>query len=796
MPGKTVFISYSHDSDEHRDKVLALSERLRDDGLETRLDQYLNGTPEQGWPRWMLDQLDEADFVLVVCTPTYYRRFRGHEKPGRGKGVDWEGALITQEIYDARSRTVKFVPVTLAAGQERFIPEPLRGHTHYELTSEERYQALYRFLRGKAGVKPRRVGKPKPVSERIAEPLTFDSPPATATMIGVPHRNPFFTGRETLLSRLHNQLQKKGISALAQAAIHGLGGIGKTQTAIEYAHRFGNHYRFVLWAAAENETTLKAAYLSIARELGLIDEKADLEVAVSAKKAWLSREDGWLLIFDNADDPALVRNYLPSVRTGGKVLLTSRAKSFTKVGIREPFKVETLDPEDAVKFLVERTGNTDAEAAATLADELGCLPLALEQAAAYIETVGGGFAEYLARHRRQGVMLLEKGEPSTDYPKTVATTWTLSFAAVNEASLASSELLTAAAFMAPDSVPIEIFTLGGFELGDNLAEKLGDVDDPLGFWELLEPLERYSLVDRLSNDAFKLHRLTQEVIKDSLGEEGRRVWAGRVVRALSVAYPSPEFENWELCERLQPTARLVSELARIYQLESAEAGLLFNEAGLFARHRGDHASANLFCELSLEIYERVLGDEHSYTLTAKNNFAALLYYLGDLPGARKLHEQTLEVRKRVLGDEHPITLKSRNNLAADLRALGDLARARALDKQNLEIRERVLGDEHPDTLKSRNNLAETLRSLGDLAEARKLHERNLNIFESVYGVEHPETTVSASNLLQTILELNDTEAAAQLIDKLRWLLDRDEDSLPSAAQRDIRQKLLDLLGST
>ncbi|HSK80990.1 MAG TPA: SEFIR domain-containing protein [Thermoanaerobaculia bacterium] len=181
MAGKAVFISYSHDSDEHREKVLALAERLREDGLDARLDQYVNGTPKQGWPRWMLDQLDEADFVLTVCTETYYRRFRGHEEPGRGKGVDWEGALITQEIYDSRSRTVKFVPVMIAAGQERFIPEPLRGHTHYELTSEERYEALYVFLRGKAGVKPRPLGKGRPVSKRVARPLTFDPSPATAT---------------------------------------------------------------------------------------------------------------------------------------------------------------------------------------------------------------------------------------------------------------------------------------------------------------------------------------------------------------------------------------------------------------------------------------------------------------------------------------------------------------------------------------------------------------------------------------------------------------------------------------
>lgn len=833
MPGSTVFISYSHDSDEHREKVLGLAERLRDDGLDARLDQYVSGTPMEGWPRWMLNQLDEADFVLVVCTETYYRRFRGHEVPGRGKGVDWEGALITQKLYDDKSRTVKFVPVILAARQERFIPDPIRQHTHYELTSEEGYQALYTFLLGQAGVEPRPLGNIRPVSKRVAQPLTFDPTP---TMIGVPHRNPYFTGRETLLSRLHGQLQTKGISALAQAAVHGLGGIGKTQTAIEYAYRFGKKYRFVLWAAAEDETVLRAAYLSLARELGLVDAQADLETAVLAMKSWLSREDGWLLIFDNADDPALVRAYLPPTRTGGKVLLTSRAKSFVKVGIREPFRVETLVPEDAVKFLTERTGDTDTEAAAKLADELGYLPLALEQAAAYIETVGGGFAEYLARYRRQGVAMFEKSEPSTDYPKTVATTWTLSFAAVNEASPASAELLTAAAFLVPDSIPIEIFIRGGSKLGDLLAQALEGVDeDPLVFWELLEPLERYSLVQRLPDDSFKLHRLTQEVVKDSLGEEGRRCWAERVLRALNAAYPFIEFGNWKLCERLQPNARSAYGLTRTYKLDSAEVGRLFNQVGYFAWVRGDHASAKLFLEHSLGIYKRVLGSEHLYTLASRNNLALTLRDLGDLDAAKDLHEKTLEIRERVLGGDHPDTLMSRNNLALTLKALGDLDTAKNLHEKTLEIlervlggdhpstltsrnnlaetlrtlgdldsakklqekaleiQERVLGDEHPDTLASRNNLAETFRDLGDLDAARKLQEKTLEIIERVLGGEHPDTTLSTWNLLQTVRQLNDAETEVHLINKLRWLLDRSEDSIPSAVQRTIRQRLLDLL---
>ncbi|HXU33548.1 MAG TPA: SEFIR domain-containing protein [Thermoanaerobaculia bacterium] len=170
---KIVFISYSHDSTEHRRMVLRLSERLRADGLETRLDQYVNGTPVNGWARWMLDQLDEASRVVVVCTETYYRHFRGHELQQTGKGVDWEGARISQEIYDAGSRTKKFVPVLFDPSLAQFIPEPLRQYSHYVLTSEAGYQRLYDELMEQGGVEPHAIGAPKVKKRPRGKPLEF-----------------------------------------------------------------------------------------------------------------------------------------------------------------------------------------------------------------------------------------------------------------------------------------------------------------------------------------------------------------------------------------------------------------------------------------------------------------------------------------------------------------------------------------------------------------------------------------------------------------------------------------------
>ena len=180
-PGhRRVFISYSHDTPAHRDQVLALSERLRRDGIDTLLDRYIEGSPVQGWPRWMLDQLDAADSVLVVCTETYYRRFRGHAPPNAGKGVDWEGALITQELYDSRSRSLKFAPVFLSAPDPRWIPEPLRGLSHYPLVSAQDYQALYDFLLGQSAVLPGALGVPLRQARPQGRALEFDPARTTA----------------------------------------------------------------------------------------------------------------------------------------------------------------------------------------------------------------------------------------------------------------------------------------------------------------------------------------------------------------------------------------------------------------------------------------------------------------------------------------------------------------------------------------------------------------------------------------------------------------------------------------
>jgi hypothetical protein len=302
MSAKKVFISYSHDSDEHRERVLGLSERLRDDGIETLLDRYVNGSPPQGWPRWMLDQLDAADSVLVICTETYYRRFRGHEVPGKGKGADWEGALITQEIYDARSETLKFVPVLFAVDDEKFIPEPLRSGTYYTLTSEGSYQSLYDFLLEQAGVEPGVVGTLKPRARPKGKPLTFtEEPPMLAVKADISRIVKYapaeLIGRESetkLLNDAWAQVVRGETKRPHVLTFVALGGEGKTSLVAKWAadlafqdwHGCEAVFAWSFYSQGTREQLAASSDLFLKEALTFLGDDADKQFAASPAGAF------------------------------------------------------------------------------------------------------------------------------------------------------------------------------------------------------------------------------------------------------------------------------------------------------------------------------------------------------------------------------------------------------------------------------------------------------------------------------------------------------------------------------
>jgi len=432
MPDATkVFISYSHDSREHMDRVLALSDRLRREGVDCRIDQY-EQSPEEGWAQWCERQVERAEYVLVACTQTYLRRFKGEEEEGKGLGGTWEGHIITQELYNAQGKNTKFIPILFSKEDTPYVPLILQGATHYELGGPEGYEQLYRRLTRQPLTQMPALGSVKVMPARPTAKELQPLPQLKRKQDFLPpwnvpySRNPFFTGRDKVLEDLGAALEKRGTAALC-----GLGGIGKTQTAVEYAYRHRHDYRSVFWAKAEARDTLLSDFVSIAALLNLPESTAkEQEAAVGAIKRWLETNRGWLLVLDNADDLAMARDLMPHDRQG-HILLTTRAQATS--AIAERAEIEKMTPEEGALFLLRRAGiilndqplsaasAADRELAEQISKELGGLPLALDQAGAFIEETPSSLAEYVELYASEGAKLRSERGELGDHPSVAVT---------------------------------------------------------------------------------------------------------------------------------------------------------------------------------------------------------------------------------------------------------------------------------------------------------------------------------------------------------------------------------------
>jgi tetratricopeptide (TPR) repeat protein len=699
----------------------------------------------------------------MICTETYYRRVMGEEKPGTGLGVRWEGQLIYQRISNAGMLNTKFIPVLLESGKFEHIPTPVQGVAHYFAQTEEGYEDLYRRLTNQPEHPKPALGEVRrlqpPAKLQPVEPKERKQDFFAAPLMNLPfERNPFFTGREKILKDLHSALTKNSATSLTQA-VSGLGGLGKTQTAIEYAYRHLQDYTYVFWVRADSQLALSTGFVEIARLLNLPEKGAQSpDDTVRAVNRWLENNSGWLLIFDNADAPELLKGFRPH-NAKGHVLLTSRAQVFDTLGIAKPIEIEAMQPEEALEFLFTRTGRDDnnaaeREAAAQISEELGYLPLALEQAGAFITAQKARFQDYLVSYRKRRLKLLKESGPVVgDYPESVATTWAINFQEVEKVSEAASDLLRASAFLSPDSIPLELITKGKSKLGPALSVALADVDDdPLTLNQVLEPLTRYSFI-RLDSDSqtYSIHRLVQEVLKDGMDVDTQRLWAERSICALNQAFPIVEFKNWPLCERLLPHAKAAAKLIEKWDITFAKAGRLLNQVAVYNSERGQYADAELLIKRSLAIREKLEADPLNMAVSL-NNLAVLFDSQGKYDESESLYKRSLAIYEKSLGPDHPKVALSLNNLAEFYREQCKYIEAEPLYKQSLAIKEKSFGLDHPDTAVSLNNLAMLYHEQGKTTEAEPLYKRSLAIFEKILGPDHPNVATTLNNLAELYRE--------------------------------------------
>jgi hypothetical protein len=525
----------------------------------------------------------------------------------------------------------------------------------------------------------------------------------------------FLAGREELLADLDAKLAGGDDAGPLIVALSGLGGAGKTSVALEYAHRHLAEVGLAWQFHAEDTAVLADEFGQLAAQLG-VREPLDARDPVDSVHGVLAAYPAeWLLVFDNATDRKAVERFLPPDGRA-RVLVTSRS-ALWRPG--RAVEVPVLAAEVAADYLVRLTDDADRRAALELAGELGGLPLALEQAGAYVQASGGSLARYLASFRKRRPELLARGE-AREYGKTVATTWSLAFTELQQSDPQAVGLLRLLAFCAPEPVPLHLLLQPRSGLADQLADEMAAIlrpllGDELAAGDAVAALRRYSLATLAGEGLVLVHRLLQAVTADQMPAGLADQWHQAAAALVEAAIPEDTDlpAAWPVCAVLLPHARAVLGLT--------SGGM--ERIALYLGHSGSYPAARDLVQLIADAYSEndAYGAEHPDTLTACAHLARWPGEAGDLAAARDQYATLLPVRERVLGPEHPDTLTTRHNLAGWSGEAGDAAGARDQHAALLPICERVLGSEHADTLNVRGNLAHWTGEAGHAAGARDQH---------------------------------------------------------------------------
>ena len=782
--------------------------QLTDAGYTVELDAW-DWAVGQNFMLAMSDALARCDRVLALFSPAYFERPRYTTE-------EWTAALV----HVPGTGQGRLVPVRVENMPAEDMPAVLRPLIFCDLVGLDAAEARRVLLEAVQG--PRRPdgepvfpGRGTPGGLRKLGGAGPRLPGSVPRVWNLPARNPGFTGRDGLLVAVRERLLA-GDKAVVQA-FQGMGGVGKTQLAIEYAYRFAGAYDLAWWVNAEQAGLIGDQFAALGAALGCVQAGAGVEAVRAAVLGELRERGRWLLVFDNAENPADITGWLPG--GGGHVLITSRERTWAEVAA--PVEVDVLARDESVALLQDRVAGLGAADADRLAAQLGDLPLAVAQAAGFMAETGMPAAQYLDLLRTQAGKLLDQAAPGSSYPRSLAAATRLTADRLDRDDPAAAQLASVCAFLAPEPIPEDLFTSAPGELPGELAARAAD---PLAWRQTLAHLARQSLA-RIDQRGLVMHRLTQAILRDRLTAEQAAATRACTEAILAAANPGDPANpvTWPRWAQLMPHL-LAADLAATgspglrwmacnacwYLLARGDTRTAHDLATDLRQHwrdrlgddhentratalylawalraMGRYAEARELDEDTLARCRRVLGEDHPNTLGSANNLAIDLRNLGEYQAARELDEDTLARRRRVLGEDHPDTLASASNLAVDLRNLGEYQAARELDEDTLARRRRVLGDDHPDTLSSANNLAVDLRDLGEYQAARELDEDTLARYRRVLGDDHPDTLASANNLAVDLRNLGEYQAARELDEdtlarRRRVLGDDHPDTLRSA----------------
>jgi tetratricopeptide (TPR) repeat protein len=717
---------------------------------------------DRAWAEWIAWELEEAGYTTLIQAWDFRPGMNFVTEMQKGAAESSRTLIVLSKQFlesgftqaewtsafskDPAGENGLLIPVRVAECEP---PGLLRARIYIDLVGMRAEEALRRRLLD--GVKQ---GRAKPATRPPIPTSAIQKPTLPAamrrTIQNLPFQpNPTFTGRDTDMEKLGKVLQNHGQAETTQIVVlHGLGGVGKTQLAVEYAWKHLGEYDAVFWMKADRPEALDTSLVALAQLLGL-PEVGEREQAVQIKAVldWLNNHERWLLIADNADTDAATKAVFKRLSPSliGHLLITSRISDWP-VNIQDLI-LDVLSPDDATRYLLDRVARKRHNAggdptARGLAQELGHLPLALEQAASFIVEMRWSYMKYQDQFRDARLEILSEGrEGGTHYPTSVAKTWSIT---LEELGPLARALLRIAAWFAPDAIPREIFSANKEVLLEVLTKETTISD--LAIEKALVELDRFSLV-RLTSKTVSVHRLLQAVEQDSLRKEECERWLDSAARLFNALAPrsSDNVSTWAVWLSLGPHAEALLEHIKRHVVDTLPIALMANQFGLFLYARGAYTQVEPLYQRSLTIREKALGPEHPDVAQSLNNLAVFYAAQGQYAQAEPICQRALAIREKALGLEHPDVAQSLNNLATLSADQGQYAQAAPLYKQALAVREKTLDPEHPDIAYSLNGLAVCYNSQGQYTKAETLYKQALAIREKV-GLEDPEVAASLDYL--------------------------------------------------
>ncbi|WP_158887084.1 FxSxx-COOH system tetratricopeptide repeat protein [Amycolatopsis anabasis] len=552
----------------------------------------------------------------------------------------------------------------------------------------------------------------------------------------IPLRNPDFVGREDLLERLRDRLQTPGTTAVLPEALHGMGGVGKSQTVVEYIYQHAGEYDVIWWIPAEHSAQIRSSFVELAKKIG-VSAAGSAETAVPAVLEALRKGEPfsrWLLVFDNADRPEAVSQFFPA--GSGHIVVTSRNSQWA--GVARTVEVDLFTREESKELLRRRGGEISDEDADQLASVLGDLPLAIEQAASWRAQTGMPTDEYVQLLEQNRTELLETGAPS-DYRLPVAAAWNVPLSRLRAEHPAALELLQLCAFFGPEPISRSLFTgVRDAPVPDALNEAFRD---PIKLNRAVREISRYSLakIDYRTN-TFQLHRLVQAVLKNQLSDEDQDRMRHAVHILLVNGDPGdPEATpNWPRYAELLP--HMTTSLA-LHCRDPWVRTLIINLVR-YLLNAGDFAGARDVAQRGLEVWRENFGENEENTLGLARLCGVSLRRMGRINEAQELNQRTFDLLRDRLGEDHEAVLRMGDTVAADFRSQGLFHREMETQKDVFERARVILGDDDPATLEYATNLAGCLRLVGDFFEARRLDEDTLQRNAFVLGENHRTTLLT------------------------------------------------------